>query len=262
MQKLIWLSDLHYDAQALVQSHDPRVRLEAAIDLINAHHADAACCVVTGDMVETASDASYAALRAALGRLSVPVLPLTGNHDSHALLRTHLPVPEGAMPDFVQYAVGLDGHVLIALDTLDEGKDSGLLCEARLNWLQTALEAAGDTPVSIFMHHPPVKLGLAMLDPDNLANAEAFWEIVDRYPSVRTIFAGHVHRPTTSHRKGVTITTLPSALYQALPENPPWNWSTFVPAREVPRLGVVHIGAEQTTIQFEDICAYEHGGAP
>lgn len=260
MQKLIWISDLHYDPHALVQGHDPRLRLEATIDLINAHHGDAACCVVTGDMVETASDAAYDALRDALRRIELPVLPLAGNHDQHALLRRRFPLPDAAMEGFVQYAVALDGHVLIALDTLDEGKDSGLLCADRLAWLKSALQAAGDTPVSIFMHHPPVKLGLSMLDPDNLANAEAFWEVVDAFPSVRSVFAGHVHRATVTQRKGVMIATLPSVLYQAPPERPSWDWDSFKPAKEAPKLGVITLGPAQSTLHLDEICAYETGG--
>lgn len=259
MQKIIWVSDLHYDPHALVQGHDPRVRLKAAIDLINTQHADAACCVITGDLVETASPESYAALREALAGLRVPLLPLAGNHDDHAQLRAAFPLPAAAMDGFVQYAVDVEGHVLIALDTLDAGKASGLLCAARLTWLRSALAAAGDRPVSLFMHHPPVQLGLSMLDPDGLAEADAFWDVVDSYPSVRMVFAGHVHRATMSHRKGVTIATLPSVLYQAPAERPSWDWTSFAPAKEAPKLGVVHLGEDQTTIHLDEICAYDLG---
>ena len=260
MQKIIWVSDLHYDPHALVQGHDPRVRLNAAIDRIAAHHPDAVCCVITGDMVETPTAENYAALADEFRRLNMPLLPLCGNHDSHALLRAHFPLPDAAMPQYVQYAVGLEDHVLIALDTLDEGKDSGRLCQARLDWLKATLESAGDTPVSLFMHHPPVKLGFSILDQDDLADADRFWGIAEGFPNLRNIFAGHVHRPTVTHRKGVTITTLPSVLYQAPPEMPAWDWSSFAPAQEAPRLGVIHLSGGQTTVHMDEICAYELGG--
>lgn len=262
MLKLIWMSDLHYDAHALVHGHDPRVRLDAAITLINTHHSDAACCIITGDMVETASPEAYTALREALGRLSVPVLPLAGNHDRRGLLRDHLPLPEGVMSEFVQYAVNADGHVLIALDTLDEGSDAGTLCPARLDWLDQTLDAAADSPVSLFMHHPPAPLGLTMLDPDGLQAADAFWAVVNRYPSVRSVYAGHVHRATFGHRGQVTLATLPSVLYQAPPERPRWDWDSFAPAQEAPKLGVLQLGETQSTLHLDEICTYELGGAP
>lgn len=260
MQKIIWLSDLHFDPQSLVQGHDSGARLTAAIDLINAQHADAACCVITGDMVETASDESYSTLAERLASLKIPVLPMTGNHDDRAMLSAHLTYPNASSDGFVHYAVGLEDHVLICLDTLDQGNDSGLLCAERLAWFRHALTAAGDTPVSIFMHHPPLKLGLSMLDPDNLSNSDAFWRMVEDFPTVRSVFAGHVHRATMSSHKGITVNTLPAVIYQAPPEHPSWDWNNFSPAREAPKLGVIHFDQDQTTVHLDEICPFEIGG--
>ena len=53
------MSDIHFAAEGNVLGHDPRIRLETAIEHINAHHSDAEMCVITGDMVNRGTQADY-----------------------------------------------------------------------------------------------------------------------------------------------------------------------------------------------------------
>lgn len=259
--KLVWLTDLHFVADGDVLGHDPRVRLTAAVEFIRAHLPDAEACVITGDLVDLASEGAYAALAELLDRLPMPVLPLVGNHDDRTLLRQALPLPESVMGAFVQYAVDLPGAALLCLDTLIPGQDAGELCDDRLRWIEAELARAGDRPVILAMHHPPLKLGLPMLDPDNLQNGTQLLDLLSRYPNVAMILAGHVHRPIAGVAQGLPFHTQRAVLYQAPAPVPAWDWDSFAPPREAPGLGVVSLKNGQVTVQDLQFCPYEQGGA-
>lgn len=259
MQKLIWLSDLHFVAEGRVQGHDPRVRLSRAVDWINRHHPDAAYCVISGDMVDRATAQDYGALSKVLAPLAMPCLPMVGNHDDRVLLAKHLAVPGGGMTDFIQYAVPLGDDLLICLDTLTPGADSGSLCAARLEWLRDVLEAHKGARINVFMHHPPLDLGLPMQDQDKLSDGAALLDLLAGYSNIGHLFCGHVHRPICGRVRGMPFATLRSVLYQAPPPWPAWDWESFAPAPEDPELGVITLGPEGIVTQFVAFCDYADG---
>ena len=254
MVKLIWLSDLHFVAEGLVQGHDPRMRLQKAVEHINTYHDDSDYCVVSGDLVDRGTGDDYRAVRAGLDKLSMPRLPMVGNHDDRVRIKELLPVPEGGMTDFVQYAVQIDETLLVCLDTLTPGAGSGSFCEARLAWLDQCLSAHSDVPALIFMHHPPMPLGLPMQDQDRLLDGEALLSLLARHDNVRQLCIGHVHRPVAGSVRGLPFATMRAVLYQAPPPVPAWDWDSFEPAIEAPALGVIRIENGDVLIQYEQFC--------
>lgn len=256
--RILWLSDLHFDHQDLVLGQDPVARLNAVIEFITQYYADAAICLITGDMVETATTENYTSVRALLDKLPMPWLPMTGNHDERSLFLDHMPLPDSAQSDFAQYTVDLTNLRLICLDSLKTDADSGELCPERLRWLKETLDRS-DKPCAIALHHPPVALGLPMLDPDRLEDGEALMQLLQHYPLVKHILFGHVHRPVTGHHRGLPYTSIRSVLYQAPPPVPAWDWDSFRPAREAPDLGVIDIRPEGLNIQFVPFCSADYG---
>ncbi len=259
MLKVIWLSDLHFTSDGDVLGHDPRVWLKAAIDHVNDLHGDADFCVVSGDMVNRGTEVDYAALRSGLDRLTVPYHPMVGNHDNRALMAEFLPVPDTTLPVFVQYRIVTPEAVILCLDTQKAGVDAGEFCDVRSAWLRGELEAAGETAVYLFMHHPPHALGLPMQDADRLEGGAAFLDLVAAYDCIKYMFIGHVHRPISGVVRGVPFSTMRSVLYQASGPVPAWDWSTFKPGEEAPNIGVVTIEDGSVTLQFEQFCDYKQG---
>ncbi len=257
--KVIWLSDLHFVAEGPVVGHDPRVRLSRAVDYINSHHGDADCCVISGDLVDRATGADYQALATELRPLAVPVLPMVGNHDDRSLLRSAMVLPDTAMKDFVQYAVRTNDAVLVCLDTLTPGSAHGTFCDARLSWLARVLSDTRDRPAIVFLHHPPVDLGLPMQDVDRLRDGEALLELLAECPHVRQICAGHVHRPIIGTANDIPFATMRSVLYQAPPPIPAWDWDTFQPAQEAPALGVLTIKGWDVQLHYTQFCDHQTG---
>jgi len=257
--KLIWMSDLHFQHSGEILGHDPQLRLDAAIAYINQHHSDASYCVISGDMAETATARNYADLADRLDQLAIPCLPMVGNHDDRDLLRAQFQVPDSCMDGFLQYSVDTPAGLILCLDTLKPGASEGEFCAERARWLTNTLDAAQDRAVLLFLHHPPMPLGLPMQDSARLEHGARFLEIIEGRANVRHLCVGHVHRSVTGTIRGVPFTALRSVLYQAPPPQPEWDWNSFTPSAEAPELAVVSFEQDSVTIQPLQFCPYDVG---
>ena len=204
MMKIIQVTDVHLGRQGERRyGADLHQRLASCIAHINAHHADAALCVFTGDLTEAGAPASYADLRAALSALSIPYRLLPGNHDGRANLVAAFPENPVDENGFVQSVHDTGNEVLLFLDCLAEGRVEGELCERRLAWLEAWLNRSAGRAAYVFLHHPPVALGLPQLDPLALEQPERLLSLLKRHGNVRHIFFGHVHRDIAGTVAGI-----------------------------------------------------------
>lgn len=223
MSKIIVLSDPHMvPAGATIAGVDPAARLAAGIAHINAHHGDAEHVVVLGDLAHAGDPASCARIAGLLAGLIPPVSIVPGNHDDRAALRVAFPDAPVDEAGFLQQAIDLPEARLLLLDTLYPGPDetnraaSGRLCRRRMAWLEARLaeSRAAGYPVLILMHHPPHPTGFANMDAIMLANGAAFHDLLARYPVVRHITCGHVHRSISGSHRGIAFTVLKSTAHQ------------------------------------------------
>ena len=258
MTKIIWMTDPHFQNEGLIKDLNPRTRLRAAIEHINTHHADADCLMLTGDLVGDDIAGDYSGIATYLERSTVPVYPMVGNNDVRAGFRAHLKLPDTAMSDFVQYTLQTSDGLMVCLDTHMMGSAAGEFCTARQAWLQDTLNGA-DSPVYIFMHHPPMDLGLPPQDRIKLNEREAFLDLISAQGNVRHLFMGHVHRPTCGTTRGIPFATLGALSFQAPAPQPPWDWDSFVPAPEAPHYGVLYIENGNVTLQHTQFCSYQTG---
>ena len=256
MTKIIWMSDPHFQNEGCVDGIDPRVRLDSAIAHANEHHSDAAFIVLSGDLVGDEMEPDYTALANHFATSDLPIHPMMGNHDDRRLLRNHLTVPPNPSGDFIHYAIEREAETIICLDTHKSGSHAGSLCASRLAWLDTVLCSDSHKPAYIFMHHPPLALELPMQDEIMLEDAEAFLDLVSAHPRVKHLFFGHVHRATSGSIRSIPFATLGSLLFQAPPPRPAWTWESFVPAKEAPQYGVLHITNGDVILHYTQFCDY------
>lgn len=202
--KIIQVTDVHLGRRGERRyGADLHQRLDQCIAHLNAHHPDAALCVFTGDLTETGAPQSYVDLRIALGTLSMPYRLLPGNHDRRASLVAAFPEIRVDENGFVQSVYDTGNEVLLFLDCLAEGRIGGELCDSRLAWLEARLEQSGGRPAYVFLHHPPVALGLPQLDPLALEQPERLLGLLRGHGNVRHIFFGHVHRDIAGTVAGI-----------------------------------------------------------
>jgi 3',5'-cyclic AMP phosphodiesterase CpdA len=248
--KLIHITDTHLVAPGkLLFGLDPQARLAACIDDIASHHADAALCVITGDLAHRGELAAYEALAAELDRLPMPVHALVGNHDAREPFRAAFPAAARDADGFVQAVVRRDEGDFIFLDTLDEGVHGGRLCDARLGWLAARLDEAGQRPVYLFMHHPPFAVGMTWLDEIALGEPERLARVVEGH-DIRHLFYGHVHRPVCGSWRGIPVSTMRGTNHQV-----PFDLGPRIetlPTHEPPAYGVVLIEPDCVVVHFHD----------
>ena len=260
MTKIIWMSDPHFQNKGTIDGLDPRLRLRAAIDHMNQHHADADFAILSGDLVGDDIEGDYTELARYLESSDICIHPMMGNNDERTGFRTHLTLPPHSMPDFVQFTIETPDGLMICLDTHKTGSHAGKLCSARLAWLEDVLQAS-QKPNYIFMHHPPHSLHLPRQDELCLEDGEAFLDLLSRHHNIKHLFMGHVHRPTCGSIRGIPFATIGALSFQAPPPRPAWEWKEFSAPREAPHYAVLHIENGDVTLQYTQFCAWDFGMA-
>lgn len=253
--KFIHLTDTHLVAgEARLYGGSPRDRLAAALDHIRHHHADASFVAVTGDLAESGEPEAYQTLRRLLGSLPMPFYLALGNHDDREAFAAVFPEVPRDRGGFVQYAVPTPLGVCLFLDTLDPGASPGLLCEARLAWLAETLGRHREADVFLFLHHPPLDVGIGSMDRRGLAGREELFRLLADHGSVRHLFCGHLHRPLSGSWRGIAYTCQKSTSHQVDLILAPGE--TTIANLEPPAYSVVLADADRLTVHH---CDYGDG---
>lgn len=249
--KFIHLTDTHVIGDDLLYGQDPAARLAAAVQSINAGHGDAAFVVVTGDLTHWGDTGAYARLANEMGKLHIPVHLMVGNHDDAEAFAEAFPDTPRDENGFVQTAINTEAGRFLLLDTKAPEGHSGAYCTARRDWLRRQLEES-DTPIVMFMHHPPCPVGIAAMDRIMLHEAEAFHDVIAPHTArIRHLFFGHVHRAIWGNWRGISYSCMRGLNHQvALNLDAPADCisGTFDP----PAYGVVLLGDDQVTVHLHE----------
>jgi 3',5'-cyclic-AMP phosphodiesterase len=215
---LLQLSDLHIrePGKLAYGRIETAPYLKRAIESILRLPQQPAAVVITGDLTDFGRAAEYDHLRALLTPLPMPVYLMPGNHDDRTQMRLSFPdhsyMGQGK---FIQYSIAIGDLQLIAIDTVDAGASSGLLCNERLSWLDRELQTHAGKPVVIAMHHPPFQTLIGHMDAIGLLEGSCELEtLVAQYPNVERIVCGHLHRAIQVRFGGTIASTAPSPAHQ------------------------------------------------
>ena len=183
-------------------------RLNMVIDELNEMRPKPSMLLVTGDLVEWQDDLdAYRHMVSLIARWEGPVIWALGNHDSREHFRAVLPDVSADENGFIQYEVDHGGVRWVVLDTLDEGRHGGMICEKRASWLKKKLKERKDVPTIIILHHPPVDTGIDWMSAlDCEAWVQRLEDVVKPAKQVVGLIAGHVHRPISTTFGGKPLT--------------------------------------------------------
>ena len=185
--------------------------LQAVIDLVKKERPTVDLLLATGDLSDGGAREAYERLQDYFSQLTGANYWLTGNHDSR-------PAMEAA-------AVGsacLCGEIrvsrwqILLLDSQVPGQVDGKLGAVELAFLDHSLKAAQEEGLHtlVCLHHQPVEIGCSWLDEQMVADADAFFGILDRYQGVKGVLWGHVHQEIDRLRNGVRLLASPSTCVQ------------------------------------------------
>jgi 3',5'-cyclic-AMP phosphodiesterase len=175
---------------------DPARRLAIVIDDINTRHSDAALVAITGDLTHIREPDAYENIGNILARLRMPVRLMLGNHDRRPAFRaafSDYPVDDNG---FVQSYFDAPGRIgrLLFLDSHEPGWVGGRMCAQRLGWLKARLDEVSDRPVTVFQHHPPLRIAPPHFDHICMTEPKPFLDMLRAHPGgVRHMFLGNIH---------------------------------------------------------------------
>ncbi|UOZ11107.1 metallophosphoesterase [Amycolatopsis sp. WQ 127309] len=200
------LSDLHLD-------DGPRAEERVAAVMAYLDGLAVGAVVVTGDIADHGAAAEYA--RAAeLLKHPAPVLVCPGNHDVRAAFRTGLlDLPASDAP--IDLAREVDGVLFAMCDSTIPGRGAGYLADETLTWLDGVL-SGGDGPAFVAFHHPPVEVGLPLVDGIRQTGEERLAAVLARHPRVVALLAGHVHTGASTTFAGVPLRIAPGVVSTSL----------------------------------------------
>ena len=215
----------------LVQLSDPHIRepgrlaygridtapfLAAAVAAIGRLRQVPDAVVITGDLTDFGRPEEYAHLAHLLAPLAMPVVLMPGNHDDRQQLRSSFPQHSYlGTAGFVQYSVPVGGLQLIALDSTQPGKSHGVLCQERLDWLETELQKNQHKPVIVALHHPPFATLIGHMDAIGLLEgSQALAALLRRFTNIERVISGHLHRAISTRFGGTIAGTAPSTAHQ------------------------------------------------
>lgn len=195
--KILQLTDTHLmPSGVVVNGVDPERQLRAAVADIIERHADTDLLVMTGDLCNYGDPEAYDLLRDILAPVSCETRLLLGNHDRRpeftAAFPEHPLDPNGYVQSFMDTEFGR----LLFLDSHEADVIGGIYGMDRLVWLDAALADAGDLPVTVFIHHPPMETGIAHFEKIGMHDDGAVMRRLSAHAGgVRHIVFGHIHVP-------------------------------------------------------------------
>lgn len=184
------LTDLHFGGPAAA-----RARADRALDHLLAVDPAPDLLLVTGDVADHGTPQEYAEAREVLDRWTGPLLVGTGNHDVRDAFARGLLSREADGP--LDQVLDLPAARFLMLDSLvtappGERVDPGELGDESLAWLDERLAEDG-RPAYVCLHHPPVDIGVGLMDPIRLRDPERLEAVLRRQPHHAATLVGHAH---------------------------------------------------------------------
>jgi 3',5'-cyclic AMP phosphodiesterase CpdA len=154
--------------------------------------------VHTGDVADHGVPEEYAEAVAVLSAWEGPMVVCPGNHDVRTpYVDAFLAGASGASRGWANRSHSVGGARFLMLDSLvDEvdgvRQDHGVLAREQLAWLDAEL-SWDPRPTFVCLHHPPVAIGVSLMDPIMLTEPETLAEVIGRHPHVVATQVGHAH---------------------------------------------------------------------
>jgi len=214
--KLLQFSDTHLfaDGDGRMKGVKTAVTLEAVVDLAKSVEHEVDYVLVTGDISQDCTPASYELAAEIFSRLGRPAYTLPGNHDEDIPLKQS-PLMSGLFNAENHFLAG--DWIVILLDSVIHGMIAGRLSHDELVRLDNLLKKHADKHALVCLHHNPVNMRPDREDPVMLKNPDDFFAVIDSHANVRAVIWGHVHQEHFEERRGVRLMACPSTCIQFKP---------------------------------------------
>lgn len=212
--RVIQITDCHLlaDEAAKVRGWCNQTALNALLVHVRDTYPAIDAVLLTGDLAQDESPATYRRLTQAIQSLNAPlVCALPGNHDNPQTMHDNMPGVITTGP------VELHGWRIHLLNSRIPGSNAGRIGTDALAALEYDLSTNPQAPALISVHHPPIGVGAAWLDAMKLADEQSLMQMMARYPHAHTIVCGHIHQSQDIWHENQRILCTPAVTRQFKP---------------------------------------------
>lgn len=212
----IQLSDTHLfaDSSQKLLGINTQHSLNAVIQRIKEAWSSIDLLVVTGDISQDQSLASYQRFKQMIASLKAPSLWTSGNHDQLTLVKD---MEEFKAHVLFQYDLG-DHWRVIMLNSQVIGEPYGQLSLEQLDQLCVSLQSTERFHL-ICLHHPPFASSARWLNDISLREP---WYLLDRlecHLNANVVLCGHIHQVVEYYYRGLFLLSCPSTCIQFAPNS-------------------------------------------
>jgi 3',5'-cyclic-AMP phosphodiesterase len=168
--------------------------------------------LLSGDLSDDGSVASYQRLLQAVLSLGIPFSWLPGNHDQ-------LDVMSQILPTSIKYFVQ-DGWQFVLLNSTTAGDDGGLMAASELAFITDQVVDDGSLHTAIALHHHAININSPWMDDlYPLRNAVVLRNTLESINSCRVVFFGHIHQDFDHTHHHIRYLGCPATADQFLPNS-------------------------------------------
>ncbi|KAF0862575.1 3',5'-cyclic-AMP phosphodiesterase [Pseudomonas sp. LD120] len=252
---LVQLSDSHLFAEMdrSLLGMNTADSLQRVIDLVLAQQPRIDLMLATGDLSQDGSLESYQRFGQLTRQIPAPSRWLPGNHDEPQIMQQ---AAQGS--DALEPVVDIGNWRITLLDSAVPGSVPGYLQDDQLQLLARSLGEAPERHHLICLHHHPVSIDCAWMEPIGLRNAPALFAVIERFPQVRALLWGHVHQEIDRLHGDVRLLASPSTCIQFEPGSddfkvhelaPGYRWLRLLPDGRL-ETGVQRVEGYAFTIDY------------
>jgi 3',5'-cyclic AMP phosphodiesterase CpdA len=190
---------------------DNNARLASAVAALDAEQPAPDAVLGTGDLTNDGRPEEFERLAELLAPLTVPFLPVPGNHDDRDLVRSTFPDLPWVDAEHASWVTTVCGVRVVGLDSTLPGQPGAAFDADREQWLADVLAAGHDGPTLLALHHPPFATGVGWMDRAGFVGVDRLAAVLAEHP-VDRVLSGHVHRPVTSSIAGIPAQVCPSTV--------------------------------------------------
>lgn len=211
---LVQLSDSHLfgEAHGTLLGMNTRDSLQKVVERVLAEQAQVDLVVASGDVSQDGSVESYQTFAQVSGQIDAPKRWFPGNHDESMEM-----LQAAQQTDLLEPVIDIGNWRVTLLDSSVPGSVPGYLQDQQLQLLAQALSEAPERHHLVCLHHNPVPIGCAWMDPIGLRNPDALFAVLERFPQVRAVLWGHVHQEYDQMRGAIRLLASPSTCIQFAP---------------------------------------------
>lgn len=214
--RLLQITDTHLFASEddSLLSINTEHSFQAVVEAVMEDGYDFDAIISSGDICQDHSEGAYRKFAKGIACLKQPCFWLPGNHDEQSAMNSVLPSKQIAQENHVLLG---ENWQMILLDSQVVGVPHGRLSESQLELLENKLKQFPDRHSLVLLHHHSIPAGSAWLDQHILKNSDEFWQVIDKYSTVKAVVCGHIHQELDKLVNQVRVLATPSTCVQFKP---------------------------------------------